>query len=83
MVLLSKALILHESLKQCRIVVVTDRVDLETQLSKTFASGGELAGKKDKEAAMATSGRRLAEQIGKGTERYPMPLLLHSLARHC
>lgn len=69
MVFLSKALILHDSLKQCRIVVVTDRVDLENQLSKTFASGGELAGKKDKEAAMATSGKRLAEQIGKGTER--------------
>jgi len=69
MVFLSKALILQETLKQCRIVVVTDRVDLENQLSKTFASGGELAGRKDKEAAMATSGRRLAEQIGKGTER--------------
>ncbi|NGH42014.1 DEAD/DEAH box helicase family protein, partial [Escherichia coli] len=33
MVFLSKVLILHESLKQCRIVVVTDRVDLEKQLS--------------------------------------------------
>ncbi|MDP2521406.1 type I restriction endonuclease subunit R [Neptunomonas phycophila] len=75
MVFLSKALILHESLKQCRIVVVTDRVDLETQLSKTFASGGELAGKKDKEAAMATSGKRLAEQIGKGTERIAFSLI--------
>jgi len=75
MVFLSKALILHESLKQCRIVVVTDRVDLETQLSKTFASGGELSGKKDKEAAMATSGKRLAEQIGKGTERIIFSLI--------
>lgn len=75
MVFLSKALILHESLKRCRIVVVTDRVDLETQLSKTFASGGELAGKKDKEAAMATSGKRLAEQIGKGTERIIFSLI--------
>lgn len=75
MVFLSKALILHDSLKQCRIVVVTDRVDLETQLSKTFASGGELAGKKDKEAAMATSGKRLAEQIGKGTERIVFSLI--------
>lgn len=75
MVFLSKALILHESLKQCRIVVVTDRVDLETQLSKTFASGGELARKKDKEAAMATSGKRLAEQIGKGTERIIFSLI--------
>src|SRR5690606_21772056 len=44
MVFLSRALILHETLKQCRIVVVTDRIDLEAQLSKTFASGGELAG---------------------------------------
>lgn len=75
MVFLSKALILHESLKQCRIVVVTDRVDLENQLSKTFASGGELAGRKDKEAAMATSGKRLAEQIGKGTERIIFSLI--------
>ena len=28
-------------------MVVTDRIDLEEQLSNTFASGGELAGKKD------------------------------------
>jgi len=69
MVFLSKALILHESLKQCRIVVVTDRVDLEGQLSKTFSTGGELASKKDKEAAIATSGKRLAEKISKGNER--------------
>ncbi|ELI5435639.1 type I restriction endonuclease subunit R [Vibrio parahaemolyticus] len=75
MVFLSKAMILHESLKQCRIVVVTDRLDLENQLSKTFASGGELAGKKDKEAAIATSGRRLAEQIGRGTERIIFSLI--------
>ncbi|CAB1207555.1 type I restriction endonuclease subunit R [Acinetobacter bouvetii] len=75
MVFLSKALILHETLKKCRIVVVTDRVDLESQLSKTFASGGELAGKKDKEAAMATSGKRLAEQIGKGNERIIFSLI--------
>ena len=75
MVFLSKALILHESLKQCRIVVVTDRIDLESQLSKTFASGGELSGKKDKEAALATSGKRLAEQISKGTERIIFSLI--------
>ncbi|WP_421342297.1 type I restriction endonuclease subunit R [Aeromonas veronii] len=75
MVFLSKALILHDSLKQCRLLVVTDRVDLESQLSKTFASSGELAGKKDKEAAMATSGKRLAEQIGKGSERIIFSLI--------
>ena len=75
MVFLSKALILHEALKQCRILVVTDRVDLEDQLSKTFVSGGELAGKRDKLNAMATSGKRLAEQIGKGTERIMFSLI--------
>ncbi len=75
MVFLSKALILHDALKQCRLVVVTDRVDLEVQLSKTFASGGELASRKDKMAAMATSGKRLAEQIGKGTERIIFSLI--------
>ncbi len=75
MVFLSKAMILHDSLKQCRIVVVTDRVDLENQLSRTFVSGGELSGKKDKEAAMATSGKRLAEQIGHGTERIVFSLI--------
>ena len=69
MVFLSKTLILHESLKQCRIVVVTDRVDLEGQLSKTFSTGGELVSKKDKAAAIATSGKRLAEQIATGNER--------------
>jgi hypothetical protein len=37
MVFLSKALILHDSLKQCRIVVVTDRVDLEGKLSGTLS----------------------------------------------
>lgn len=75
MVFLSKALILHHLLKQCRIVVVTDRVDLESQLSKTFASGGELSGKKDKEQAIATSGKRLAEQISTGTERIVFSLI--------
>ncbi|WPZ02538.1 type I restriction endonuclease subunit R [Idiomarina sp. OXR-189] len=75
MVFLSKALILQEELKQCRVIVVTDRVDLENQLSKTFASGGELSSKKDKEAAMATSGKRLAQQIGKGNERIIFTLI--------
>ena len=75
MVFLSKALILQESLKRCRIVVVTDRIDLETQLSGTFASSGELTGKKDISAAIASSGKRLAEQIGHGTERIIFSLI--------
>ena len=75
MVFLSKALILHNSLKNCRILVVTDRVDLENQLSSTFSSGGELGNKRDKQEAMATSGRRLAEQIGSGTQRIMFSLI--------
>jgi type I restriction enzyme R subunit len=68
MVFLSKALIWLQKLAQCRVIIVTDRVDLEDQLSRTFASGGVLT-KRDQKEAMATSGRRLAEQIGKGNER--------------
>ncbi|QGP57132.1 Type-1 restriction enzyme R protein (plasmid) [Piscirickettsia salmonis] len=68
MVFLSKALIWLEELAQCRVIIVTDRVNLENQLSRTFTSGGVLTDR-DKKDAMATSGRRLAEQIGKGNER--------------
>ena len=68
MVFLSKALIWLQELAQCRVIIVTDRTDLEDQLSRTFASGGILTDR-DQKDAMATSGRRLAEQIGKGNER--------------
>jgi type I restriction enzyme R subunit len=68
MVFLSKALIWLEELAKCRVIIVTDRVDLEDQLSRTFASGGVLTDR-DKKDAMATTGKRLAEQIGKGNER--------------
>ncbi|MGM8910699.1 type I restriction endonuclease subunit R [Psychrobacter sp. 1U1] len=69
MVFFSKALIWLEELAKCRIIVVTDRVDLETQLSNTFKSGGVITSKRDSRDAMATSGRCLAQQIGHGNER--------------
>ncbi|QIM68439.1 type I restriction endonuclease subunit R [Basfia succiniciproducens] len=75
MVFFSKALLLHPALKQCRIVVVTDRVDLENQLSRTFYNSGELATKRDRKNAMATTGKRLAEQIGQGNERIIFSLI--------
>ena len=68
MVFLSKALIWLSELAQCRVVVVTDRVDLEKQLARNFVSGGAVL-EKDRTDAMATTGKRLAEQIGKGNER--------------
>jgi type I restriction enzyme R subunit len=73
MVFLCKALLLHGSLKECRVVVVTDRIDLEDQLSKTFLSGGAfgsaIATKKEGEKAKVSSGRDLAKRIGHGKER--------------
>lgn len=79
MVFLTKALLLVESLKDCRIVVVTDRVDLETQLSRNFMTGGafgsSIATQKDGERSRTLSGRDLAQRIGKGTERITFTLV--------
>ncbi len=79
MVFLTKALLLVESLKECRVVVVTDRVDLETQLSRNFMTGGafgsSIATQKDGERSRTLSGRDLALRIGKGTERITFTLI--------
>ncbi|MBZ9734360.1 HsdR family type I site-specific deoxyribonuclease [Mesorhizobium sp. CA18] len=79
MVFLLKALLIHDALARCRIIVVTDRVDLERQLSATFMAGGafgsSIATKKDGENAKAFSGRDLARRIGSGTERIMFTLL--------
>lgn len=69
MVLLCKALLMDEALAQSRIIVVTDRLDLEKQLSRTFASSGVLGRKGKPSDAKAKSGRDLAKRIGKGKER--------------
>lgn len=75
MLFLSRALLQKSTLKQCRIVVITDRVDLESQLSKTFYSGGAFIGKKDYSSAVTSSGKQLAERIGKGSERIIFSLI--------
>lgn len=72
MVLLCKALLMDEALKTCRVVVVTDRRDLEKQLAANFLTGGAFgSGLADKDGAKAkaSSGRDLARRIGKGAER--------------
>ena len=72
MVLLCKALLLDDALKNCRIVVVTDRRELEKQLAGNFLTGGAFgSGVADKDGAKAkaSSGRDLARRIGKGAER--------------
>lgn len=79
MVFLTKALVLHDSLKACRVLVVTDRLDLEDQLSKNFISGGAfgslLSTRKDGEKSKVGSGRELARRIGSGTERIVFTLV--------
>lgn len=79
MVFLSKAFLLDVALAECRVVVVTDRLDLEDQLAKNFISGGAfgslLATKKEGEKSKATSGRDLAKRIGQGTERIVFTLV--------
>lgn len=88
MVYLCKALLLHKELANCRIIVVTDRIDLEKQLSGTFMSGGafgsDIATKKEGEAAKVTSGRDLARRIGSGNERIIFTLLqkFNSAVKH-
>ena len=51
-------------------MVVTDRVDLEGQLSRNFISGGAfgsaIASLKDGEKSRAMTGRDLARRIGNG-----------------
>jgi type I restriction enzyme R subunit len=72
MVMLCKALLLDEALRDCRLVVVTDRRDLEKQLSGNFLSGGAFGSDvadKEGERAKVRSGRDLARRIGEGTER--------------
>ncbi|UVN43456.1 type I restriction endonuclease subunit R [Pseudomonas mosselii] len=79
MVFLSKALLLTEQLKECRVVVVTDRIDLEAQLSRNFMTGGafgsSIATQREGERSRSLSGRDLARRIGSGTERITFSLV--------
>ena len=73
MVFLCKAMLLHPSLKACRFIVVTDRIDLEKQLNKTFlmsgAFGSHIATKKAGARSKVSSGKDLARRIGQSDER--------------
>jgi type I restriction enzyme, R subunit len=79
MVFLTKALLLDKELSGCRIIIVTDRVDLEKQLAATFMTGGAfgsaVATKKEGETSKVQSGRDLAKRIGSGSERIIFTLL--------
>ena len=59
MVMLAKALALHPNVKTPRVVIVTDRVNLDAQIWGTFKSCG-------KQVVRARSGKDLARQIRTG-----------------
>lgn len=79
MVFLTRALVLHQNTQACRVVVVTDRIDLEDQLARNFmnsgAFGSAIATKKEGEKARVGSGRELAQRIGQGNERIIFTLI--------
>lgn len=68
MIMLSQALVLVPALAKCRIVVVTDRIDLEAQINKNFVKSGVLTDK-DKGEALMSSGADLARTLTKGNQR--------------
>jgi type I restriction enzyme R subunit len=79
MVFLTKALLLVPKLQECRVIVVTDRLDLEDQLKRNFISSGAfgspIAVQKEGDKSRALSGRDLAKRIGSGTERITFTLV--------
>ncbi len=56
MVMLAKALALHPQINDPRVVIVTDRIDLDDQIWRTFTACG-------KKVARATSGTNLVELV--------------------
>jgi type I restriction enzyme R subunit len=59
MVMLAKALALHHGITNPRVVIVTDRIDLDNQIWRTFDACG-------KTAARATTGEHLVRLISEG-----------------
>ena len=78
MVLLINGLRRHPVLGDCRIVVVTDRLDLEDQLSKKFAQSGAFGDvwrKAGMDKSRAHSAHDLARRIGSHGEQIIFTLL--------
>ena len=73
MVFLTKALMLHDATQACRVLVVTDRIDLEDRLARNVVNSGAYGSavtiSKTGRKAKVGSGRDLAVRIGQGPER--------------
>lgn len=77
MAFLSRALMWHDSLKECRIVVVTERPELEAQLAQNLSSNVHATNqqRKDGDRPKTRSGHDLARRISSGNERIIFTLL--------
>lgn len=79
MVFLNNLLLQHDELKECRVLVVTDRIDLEHQLADNFEAGGALgariAGRNETEKPRANSGGDLAKWISQDGRRIKFVLI--------
>lgn len=72
MVLLINALRRHSVLQDCRIIVVTDRIDLQDQLTKKFmqsGSFGDALSRRMDEKVRVHSAHELARRISNGHEK--------------
>ncbi|MGI4779281.1 MAG: hypothetical protein ACRYGA_14405 [Janthinobacterium lividum] len=67
MVFPTRALVLHPSTQACRVLVVTDRIDLENQLAHNFrisgAFGPAIATKKEGEKAKEAVVRAVRQRV--------------------
>lgn len=59
MVMLAKALAMNPTIQNPRVIIVTDRIDLDSQIFKTFKACG-------KEVARASSGEHLVQLVAEG-----------------
>ena len=73
MAFVTKTLLFADALAECRVLVVTDRVELEAQLSRNLIPDGAIAlataPQKEGGKSRVLTGRELARRIGSGTER--------------
>lgn len=73
MAFVTKTLLFADALAACRVLVVTDRVELEAQLSRNLIPDGAvalaMAPQKEGGKSPVLTGRELARRIGSGTER--------------
>ncbi|MEN9866450.1 MAG: hypothetical protein RL748_2040, partial [Pseudomonadota bacterium] len=78
MVLLINALRQHPVLQDCRIIVVTDRIDLQDQLTKKFmqsGSFGDALARRAAEKVRAHSAHDLARRISNGHDKIVFTLV--------